>query len=156
MVQYQAGGECSTGRVISRILWQNNIKTNMLYFASLNKRVHSFSLTITGLNGVDVSCRSMRFPLPIQPNSSHHYTDSLVAITFYIEYSPSFVISVKKRARLSKHCCLKSLFRSERPNCLALWQKLSPAFLSLFCPVGCRIGSVCVQLLHQKEIWDKL
>ena len=40
-------------------------------------------------------------------NSSHHYTNSLVAIAFYIEYCPSFLISVKKRARLIEHCRLK-------------------------------------------------
>ena len=105
----------------------------MLYFASLNKRVHSFSLTITGLNGVDVSCRSMRFPLPIQSNSSHHYTDSLVAIAFYIEYSPSFLISMKKRARLSKHCRLKSIFRVSDQTASPLAEtvpRLPLAFLS--------------------------
>jgi hypothetical protein len=112
----------------------------MLYFASLNKRVHSFSLTITGLNGVDVSCRSMRFPLPIQSNSSHHYTDSLVAIAFYIEYSPSFVISVKKRARLSKHCCLKSLFRSERPNCKPSCRNCPPPSSRFFVRLVVELG----------------
>ena len=40
-------------------------------------------------------------------NSSHHYTNSLVAIAFYIEYCPSFIKSVKKRASLIKHCRLK-------------------------------------------------
>jgi hypothetical protein len=40
-------------------------------------------------------------------NSSHHYTNFLVAIAFYIEYCPSFIKSVKKRASLIKHCRLK-------------------------------------------------
>ena len=43
---------------------------------------------------------------PFNTNSSHHYTDSLIAIAFCIEYCPSFVISMKKRVRLIKHCRL--------------------------------------------------
>jgi hypothetical protein len=107
--QIWGGGRVFEGRVIPCILSiTSQLTCNII--ASLNIRVHSFSLTITGLNGSmfpAAGCASHSIPI-YYTTTQQYSTDSLVAIAFYLEFCPSFVMPLNNRARLMKLCRLKA------------------------------------------------